>query len=57
MTGTISKRGTYRITLSAGTYTLDVETGLLLPRCPTAKVDVPAGATLQASISCDTGIR
>jgi hypothetical protein len=57
LAGAISKRGTYRITVPAGTYTLNVQTGSLLPRCPPAKVDVSGGATVQANISCDTGIR
>jgi hypothetical protein len=57
LTATISKDGTYRITVPAGTYTLDVQIGSLLPRCPPAKVAVLGGATLHANISCDTGIR
>jgi hypothetical protein len=57
LTATISDGGTYRITVPAGTYTLNIQTGSLLPRCPPANVAVSAGATVQANISCDTGIR
>ncbi len=57
LTAAISKRGTYRITVPAGTYTLNVSTGALLPRCPPAMVSASAGATALVDISCDTGIR
>lgn len=57
LTATISKDGTYRITVPAGTYTLNVQTGSFLPRCSPSKVAVSAGATVEANISCDTGIR
>jgi hypothetical protein len=57
LTGTISKDGTYRVTVPAGTYTVNVQTGSLLPRCPPVEVAVSAGATVQANIFCDTGIR
>jgi hypothetical protein len=46
-----------RITVPAATYILNVHTGSSLPRCPPAKVAVSAGPTVQANISCDTGIR
>jgi hypothetical protein len=52
---TISKGGAYRITVPAGTYTPNVQTGSFLPTCP--PVAVSAGATVQANIFCDTGIR
>ena len=57
LTATISKGGNYRITVPAGTYTLTVQTGSLLPRCPPAQVVVSAGVSEEADISCDTGIR
>jgi hypothetical protein len=53
----VGKDGTYRITVPPGTYTLHVQTGSLLPRCPPVKVVVSAGATVQANMLCDTGIR
>ena len=56
-TATISKDGTYGVTVPAGTYTLSVQTGSLLVRCPPVKVVVSAGATVQANMFCDTGIR
>ena len=57
LTATVSKDGTYRLTVPAGTYTLNIQTRSLLPRCPPAKVAVSAGTIVHANISCDTGIR
>jgi hypothetical protein len=53
----LSADGTYRMTLSAGTYILNVQTGSFLPRCPSVTVTVNPGRTEKADISCDTGIR
>ena len=55
--GTISEDGTYRVSVPAGTYTVNVKTGSLLPRCPPVEVAVSAGAIVHANILCDTGIR
>jgi hypothetical protein len=49
--------GTYRLRLPPGIYTLSVQTGTVLPRCPPATVSVPAETTIRADVSCDTGIR
>ncbi len=57
LTGTISKDGTYRVAVPVGTYTVNVQTGSPLPRCSPVQVAVSAGATIQANIFCDTGIR
>jgi hypothetical protein len=53
----INADGTYRLGLPPGTYTLSVQTGKPLPRCPPTRVSVPAGITTRADVSCDTGIR
>jgi hypothetical protein len=56
-TATISKDGTYRVKVPAGTYALNVQTESRLPRCPPVKVVVSAGAAVQAKMFCDTVIR
>jgi hypothetical protein len=53
----LSPDGIYRMTLSAGTYILSVQTGSFLPRRPSVTVTVNPGRTDKADISCDTGIR
>lgn len=57
LTATINTSGTYRIIVPTGSYTLNVQTGSFWPRCPPTKVAVATGTTMQANISCDTGIR
>jgi hypothetical protein len=49
--------GRYALMLSPGTYTLVVDTGSSLPRCPSDSVVITAGPPLHSDISCDTGIR
>lgn len=53
----LSRTGYYRMTLPAGIYVLNVETGGVLPRCPSITVTVDPTMTVKADISCDTGIR
>ncbi len=53
----IGADGSYRLSLQPGAYTLVVQTGSTLPACPRTQVTVPAGQSVRADISCDTGIR
>jgi hypothetical protein len=53
----LSRNGSYQMTLPAGVYVLSVQTGALLPRCPSLTITVEAATTEKANISCDTGIR
>ncbi len=52
-----SGQGFYKLALRPGTYTLEVITGGLLPRCPPTEVTVSPGKWAAADITCDTGIR
>jgi hypothetical protein len=49
--------GSYRFTLATGVYTLNAATPSGLPRCDPKQVKVAAPVSLEANISCDTGIR
>ena len=49
--------GDYAMALRPGTYTIVVDTGSTLPRCPTKSVTVARFQSVQVNITCDTGIR
>ena len=49
--------GDYAMKLRPGTYTIVVDTGSTLPRCPTKTVTVAKFQSVQVNITCDTGIR
>jgi hypothetical protein len=51
--------GAYRLDLPPGSYTLVAVTAAAapLPRCEPAAVTIDTGASAQANIGCDTGIR
>ena len=49
--------GIFSVDLVPGAYTLQAQSGNVLPRCPVVSVDVKNGQYITANISCDTGIR
>lgn len=55
--GPIAADGSYSLSLVPGAYTLHVDVGAVLPRCPDTPVSVKAGEVTHADITCDSGIR
>ncbi|MHB8328072.1 MAG: hypothetical protein ACYDD6_00340 [Acidimicrobiales bacterium] len=53
----IGADGHYAFALSPGIYTFAVDTGSMLPRCPSRLVTVRPGTPARVDITCDTGIR
>ncbi len=50
--------GTFSFTLAPGNYTIQAPGGeMIYPRCSPIMVSIKTSATVQADISCDTGIR
>jgi len=50
-------KGVFSVDLDSGFYTLEVQGGNVLPRCPEVSVEVKSGQYTTTEISCDTGIR
>jgi len=53
---TTDAAGAFTLTLSPGSYELDVDTHAALPRCTPLDIEVVA-TTLKVTISCDSGMR
>lgn len=54
----IDEVGNFSIEISAGTYTVTVDTGdNIFPTCPPVEVEVRADAESVVEVFCDTGIR
>jgi hypothetical protein len=49
--------GRYRLALPAGSYTISAVTPTPLPRCGAQPAAVAAGADVEVTLTCDTGIR
>lgn len=56
-TGKSDAQGAFEFAVPAGSYTLTVTGGTMLPRCASVDVDVSVNGYTIQNISCDTGIR
>jgi hypothetical protein len=48
--------GSYRVSVPAGRYTVEVDPGAMFPRCPPQEVTV-SDSDVTLDVSCDSGIR
>ena len=52
-----NNEGMFSISVAPGTYGIRSASENILPRCSSAPIEIKAGETIEANISCDSGVR